>query len=60
MSTLIALLAGMFIGSTLVLVFGALVSASRSEEQRQMAEMHRRYVDLLERHAFGLDEDDHP
>lgn len=58
MTAALLFVAGMFAGSILVLVFGALVASARYDEKREMAEVHRKYVDLLERTAFGLDQED--
>lgn len=58
MSIVLALVAGMLVGSVMVLVMGAVFAASKSEQEREMNEVHRRYVDLLERTAFGLTEED--
>lgn len=60
MSIVLAVIAGMFVGSVLVLVMGAVLAASKSETEREMNEIHRRYVDLLERTAFGLTDEDDP
>lgn len=57
MTAVAAFVAGMVVGSLLILTFGAIVAASnasKDEEWREIQENNRRYINKLEQELYGF------